>query len=195
MLQFFVAMKDLLALLNNIHPLSAGLQQYLTDKIKTRQAARKEIILQAGHLSRHIYFIQKGLLRTFYYEDGHEINSGFMLEGDMLAAVQSFFYQSASIESIQAIEDSRLSYICYNELQFIFNNFKEANFIGRILMTRNYIASEQRLHCMRMKKAAARYQFMLKYYPQLILRVPAKYMATYLGISEETLSRIRSRKY
>ena len=188
-------MKDLLALLNNIHPLSAGLQQYLTDKIKTRQAARKEIILQAGHLSRHIYFIQKGLLRTFYYEDGHEINSGFMLEGDMLAAVQSFFYQSASIESIQAIEDSRLSYICYNELQFIFTNFKEADFIGRVLMTRNYIAGEQRLHCLRMKKAAARYQFMLKYYPQLILRVPAKYMATYLGISEETLSRIRSRKY
>jgi len=188
-------MKDLLALLHNIHPLSAGLQQYLTEKIKTRQVARKETILQSGHISRHIYFIQKGLLRTFYYEDGNEISSGFMFEGDMLASVQSFFYQAESIECIQAIEDSRLSYICYDELQFIFKHFKEAHFIGRILMTRNYIASEQRLHCMRMKKAAARYQFMLKYYPQLILRVPAKYMATYLGFSEETLSRVRSRKY
>jgi CRP-like cAMP-binding protein len=188
-------MKDLLALLNNIHPLSDALQQYLAEKIKTRQVTRKETILQAGHLSRHIYFIQKGLLRSFYYEDDHEISSAFMLEGDMLVSVQSFFYQAVSIESIQAIEESRLSYICYDELQFIFKQFKEANYIGRILMTRNNIVSEQRLHCMRMKKAAARYQFMLKYYPQLILRVPAKYMATYLGISEETLSRIRSRKY
>ena len=188
-------MKDLLSLLNNIHPLSSGLQQYLTDKIKTRQVARKEIILQAGHLSRHIYFIQKGLLRTFYYEDAHEISSAFMLEGDILVSAQSFFQQTESVESIQAIEDSRLLCICYDELQFILKHFKEAGFIGLTLMSRNYIASEQRLHCLRMKKAAARYQFMLKHYPQLILRVPAKYMATYLGISEETLSRIRSRKY
>jgi hypothetical protein len=89
-----------------------------------------------------------------------------MLEGNMLASIQSFFYQTQSLESIQAIEDSRLSYLCYDELQFIFSQFKEANFIGCILMTRNYIASEQRLHCLRMKKAAARYQFMLKHYPQ-----------------------------
>ena len=171
-------MKDLLSLLHNIHPLSAGLQQYLTDKIKTRQLTRKETILQVGHLSRHIYFIHKGLLRSFYYEDGHEISSAFMLEGDILVSAQSFFQQTESIESIQAIEESRLSYICYDELQFIFKHFKEADNIGRILMTRNYILSEQRLHCLRMKKAAARYQFMLKYYPQLILRVPAKYMAT-----------------
>jgi CRP-like cAMP-binding protein len=142
LLQSFDAMKDLLALLHNIHPLSPGLQQYLTEKIRTRQVVHKETILQPGHLSRHIYFIHKGLLRTFYYEDGNEISSGFMLEGNMLASIQSFFYQTQSLESIQAIEDSRLSYLCYDELQFIFNQFKEANFIGRILMTRNYIASE-----------------------------------------------------
>ena len=92
-------MKDLLALLHNIHPLSAGLQ-HLTEKIKTRQVARKETILQSGHISRHIFFIQKGLLRTFYYEEGNEISSGFMFEGDMLASVQSLFYQAESIECI-----------------------------------------------------------------------------------------------
>jgi len=188
-------MKDLLYLLGNIHPLSPLLQQYLSDKLKIRTVARKEFLLQSGNISRHIYFIKKGLLRCYYIETGREVCSKFMKEGDFIVAVSSFFEQKESIEYIQAVEDSSLYYICYDELQHIYKHFPEFNFIGRMLTTKCFLLSEQRLKFIRMKQAGDRYQSMLKFFPELVLRVPAKYIASYLGVSEETLSRIRSRKY
>jgi len=188
-------MKDLLYLLGNIHPLSPQLQQFLSDKLKNLTISRKGFLLQSGNVSRHIYFIRKGLLRCYYIESGQEICSKFMKEGEFIVSVSSFFEQKESTEFIQAVEDSQLCYICYDELQYIYKHFAEFNFIGRMLTTKCFLVSEQRLKFIRMKQANQRYRSMMKFFPELVLRVPAKYIASYLGVSEETLSRIRSQKY
>jgi CRP/FNR family transcriptional regulator, anaerobic regulatory protein len=188
-------MKELLSLLNNICPLSLPLQQYLSENLKTSSIHKKEFLLQAGQVCRHIYFIKRGLLRCYYMQDGHEVCSKFLKEGDIIVSASSFFLQRESHESIQAIENSVLWYICYDELQYIYKNFPEFNSIARVLTTKSYLLSEQRIGFIRMKQAAGRYSLMLENFPELILRVPAKYIASYLGISVETLSRIRSNKY
>ncbi|HKB43228.1 MAG TPA: Crp/Fnr family transcriptional regulator [Chitinophagaceae bacterium] len=188
-------MKDLLYLLGNIHPLSPQLQQYLSGKLRNRTIARKEFLLQSGSISRHIYFIKKGLLRCYHIANGQEICSKFMKEGDIIVSASSFFLQKESEEFIQAIEDSQVCYICYDELQYMYKNFPEFNIISRIVTTKSYLLSEQRINLIRMKQAAGRYQSMMEFFPELVLRVPAKYLASYLGISVETLSRIRSRNY
>lgn len=187
-------MKELLPLLNNIHPLSPALRNYLSDKLKTEAIVKKEFLLQAGHISRRIYFIKKGLLRSYYIENGQEVCSRFLNEGDIVSAY-SFFLRKESNEFIQAIEDSVLYSVGYDELQFMYKHFPECNIIARILISKSWLLSEQRLNFMRMKQAPARYKSMLEFFPELVLRVPAKYMASYLNISVETLSRIRSRKY
>jgi len=188
-------MKNLLSVLNSIHPISPALKQFLTDKLITRNIPRKEYLLQAGQVSRHVYFNKKGLLRSYYIDSGHEISSRFMKEGDMMVSGTSFFQQKEGAEFIQAIEDTTVFSICYDELQFAYRHFPELNIIGRILITKSYLLSEQRLHFIRMKQAKDRYKNMMTFFPDLILRVPAKYMASYLSVSEETLSRIRSMKY
>lgn len=188
-------MKELLSLLNNICHLSPLLLQYLHDHLRQRSIQKKDFILQAGHISRHIYFIRKGLIRCYYLEGEQEICSKFLKEGDVVVSAASFFLQKHSLEYIQAIEDTQLWYICYDELQHLYKTFPEFNIIGRVLSTKSYLISEQRMTFIRMKNAVDRYNKMLEYYPELILRVPAKHMASYLGIAEETLSRIRSRKY
>lgn len=187
-------MKELLSLLNSICTLSPELHQYLSEHLKTITVAKKEHILLAGNISRNIYFIKKGLVRCYYYEDGIEMNFKFMKEGDILVAAPSFFLQQHSQESVQAIEDTTLWFLSYEELHFCYNSYAEFNRLSNILTTRSYLLVEQRTRLIRMKQASQRYSFMLQHYPDLILRVPAKQMATYLCISEETLSRIRSRK-
>ena len=117
-----------------------------------------------------------------------------MKESDVIVSVESFFSQTPSYENIETIENSHLYYIDYTELQYLFNNCLEFNFVGRVLTEKYYKLSEQRLYSLRMQKAADRYDFILNHFPQIILRVPSKYIASYLGITEETLSRIRASK-
>ena len=187
-------MEALFTLLNSIHPLSEGLVRHLTQTLKTRTIARKQYLLRAGHVSRQICFIESGLLRCFYEQGETEVSSWFMKEGDVIVSVESFFKQKPSYESIQALEETIIHYISYDELQFIYKNFLEFNFVARVLAEHYYTLSEQRLYSLRMQRSQERYEHLIKNFPEIILRSPSKYIASYLGISEETLSRIKSKK-
>lgn len=189
------SMKELLSLLSNIQHLSPALRRYLSEKINSGQVARKGYLLQAGNVCRQVWFIKKGLLRCYYLSGGREVCTKFIKEGDIIVSAASFFLQKESVEFIQAIEESWLYSICFDELQYIHKNFLEFNTISRVLAVKSYLLSEQRLRLIRMKQALDRYQDMLKHSPELVLRVPAKYLASYLDMSEETMSRVRSRKY
>jgi len=187
-------MKELLAYLNSIYPLSQPAIEYLTEHLKEIEIPKKEFILKQGRICYNIYFVERGLLRCFYIKDDKEINSWFMKEQDVIFSVESFLNQTPSYENIQALEDCVLYYIDYNELQYLYNNCPEFNFIGRVVTEKYYKLSEQRLYSLRMQKAMERYNFILNHFPQIILRVPSKYIASYLGITEETLSRMRAAK-
>ena len=185
-------MEELLQYLNSIHSLSEDLLAYLTTHLKTKHLDKKEYLLKKGHTSRDICFIGQGMLRCFYLIDDKEVSSWFMKEGDVIVSVESFFNQSPSYEAIQALEECTLYYITYDELQFIFRNFMEFNFIGRVLIEKYYTLSERRLYSLRMQKAQDRYKYLMDHHPELILRVPSKHLASYLGIAEPTLSTIKS---
>jgi CRP-like cAMP-binding protein len=187
-------MEKLLLYLNNIHPLSPGLIEHLQGILKVRELPRKAYLLKQGGICTSISFIEKGLLRCFYEKDEKEICSWFMKEGDVIISVESFFKQTVSYENIQALEECVLYYINYKELQNIYCRFPEFNFIARVLTENYYTLSEQRLYSIRMQRAQERYQYLINHFPEIIQRVPLKYIASYLSITEETLSRIRSRK-
>lgn len=188
-------MERLIYYLESIYPLSDGLKKYLLDHLKVRQLSKKQYLLRAGHVSRYIYFIETGLLKCFYMSNNIEVCSWFMKEGDVIISVESFFTQKPSYEAIQAIEDCELYFIEYNELQFIYRNFPEFNFVGRVLTEKYYTLSEQRLYSMRMQRASERYQYLLDHFPELIKRVASKYLASYLGVTEVTLSKIKCKIY
>jgi CRP-like cAMP-binding protein len=182
-----------LQFLNSIYPLSEQHVQHLSKVLKTQTFAKKSFLLKTGQICNHIYFIETGLARCFYIKDGIEISSWFMKEGDMIISVESFLSQKESHEAIQALEDMIVHYVSYEELQFIYKNFLEFNIIGRVLTEKYYTLSEQRLFSLRMMRAQERYDFMSKNHQELIQRVPSLHIASYLGITKETLSRIRAR--
>lgn len=187
-------MERLLKLLQSIYPLSPDLVEHISKVLKTKEIAKKDFLLKAGHVSRNIYFIEKGLLRCFYYLRQQEISAWFMKEGDFVISVNSFFNQKPSKETIQALEDCELYYISYADLQYIYRTFMEFNFVGRVLTEKYYTLSEERLEFMRAQKAKVRYEYMLNNYPDLIQRIPDKFMASYLGITAIRLCNIRGMK-
>jgi len=187
-------MEELLNILHSIYPLQEGMVEWLTIHLKVKEIRKKEYLLKSGHVCRNVYFIEKGLLRCFYREDHREICSWFMKEGDVIFSVESFYAQVPSYEFIQALEDCSIYYISYPELQEVYSVFPDFNRHGRILTEKYYRYLWNYTYVTRMKRSGERYENLLKHFPDLAGRVPNKYLASYLGITEETLSRIRSGK-
>lgn len=187
-------MERILKFLESIHPLSDQLKEHIRRVLKTKVFSKRAFLLRAGQVCQNIYFVEAGLVRCFYEKAENEICSWFMKEGDLIISVQSFFFQQASYENIQALEPLTVHYISFEELQFIYQKFAEFNYVGRVLTERYYVLSEQRLFAIRMQRAQERYEYMLANSPDLIQRVPTHFIASYLGITKETLSRVRSRK-
>ena len=186
-------MEKLLQFLQSIHPLSNGLLQHLTDNLSFKELNKKEYLLREGQICRNIYFIESGLLRCFYIRNEMEVSSWFMKEHDIIVSLESFFNQKPSCESIQAIECCSLHYISYDQLQFAYKHFPEFNFTARMLTEKYYAMSEQRLYAIRMQRAADRYAYLMENHPEIVLRVPSKFIASYLGITEVTLSALKGK--
>jgi len=186
-------METLLHFLHSIYPLSEELKDYFRAVLKQKEISKKGFLLRAGQVCRQMYFIQKGLLRCYYEKGDHEVSSWFMKEGDIIISVESFYQQKNSYESIQALEDCVLYYIDYRDLQHLYHHFPEGNYIGRVLTERYYCLSEQRLFSLRMQRSQERYDYLMEHHSELVLRVPAKYLASYLGITEVTMSKIKGR--
>jgi CRP-like cAMP-binding protein len=187
-------MNKLVQHLHSIHPLPGSLREHLYSIVKTTDVRKKERLLKIGEVCTHIYFIEKGLFRCYYESGSTEVCAWFMKENDVIVSVGSFFTQSPSYQAICSMEESRVHSITFDELQRAYRLFPEFNFIGRKLTEKYYDLCEDRLYSLRMKKAAERYRYFLECQPELARRVPSTYIASYLGITSETLSRIKKKK-
>lgn len=184
-------MEQVIKFLDGIFPLSPALLDRLSTVLLKKEIPRRYFLLKAGHVCQNVYFIESGLLRCFYEKSNHEICSWFMREGDVIVSVESFFDQKPSYESIQALEDTTVYYISFQELEYIYRNHIEFNYIGRVLVQHYYKLSEQRLYSMRLQTAYERYRFLVQHFPEIVHRVSTTDVASYLGVTRETLSRLK----
>lgn len=186
--------QNLLHLFSSIIPVSSQLEERLSETLQTKTFPKKQLLLKEGQVSNYIYFIEKGYLRSYYINHDKEITGWFMKENDIIISVNSFFKREPSYENIQTIEESTVHFIHYDELQKIYIEFIEFNIVGRVLTEMYYTLSEERLYGMRSHNAEERLEFLLQKHPEILLRAPLGYIASYLGITSETLSRIRGYK-
>jgi hypothetical protein len=187
-------MEKLLNYLNSIQQLSEPLQIHLKNLLKEKRISKYELVLKSGNISRQIFFIEKGILRGYYMKKEEEISNWFMMEEDFAISVSSFFSQSPAFESIQPLEECVVFYLTYEELQHTYLKFPEFNFIGRVITEKYYVLCENRIRQMRMLKARKRHDYLFKNHADLVRRVPAKFLATYLGVTKVTFSRNRFKK-
>ncbi len=182
----------LFALLNNISPMTVGLTEHLSAVLVSRELARNEVLLKRGQVCSHIYFVERGMLHCYYERNDVKITAWFMQENDVIISAKSFFLQIPGEESIVTLEDTVVHGISFQELEDIYVKYPEFNVAGRVLTSKYYMQSEERLYYLRKERARDRYLFLLKTQPEIVQRAPLKHIASYLGITMETLSRIRA---
>lgn len=186
-------MQELLKHISNYAPLSKEAQTALENGFEKKILAKGDYLLTEGQLCRHLYFVESGALRGYYNLDGKEVTHWFGFEKDFVTSFHSFITQEPAIENIQLLEGSILWVIAKDTLTNLFNQFHEIERLVRVAYEKYYIRLEERFVNAQFKTASERYEQLLQYTPHIIERVPLGYIASYLGISQETLSRIRSK--
>ena len=186
-------MQSLLTHIQNYAPLSAETLEDLNGCFKKITVAKNKFLLSEGRVSRHLYFVEKGALRGFYNLDGKEITHWFGFEKDFVTSFHSFITGEAAVENIQLLEGSILWAISKETLTDLLNKHHEIERLVRIATEKYYLRLEERFVNAQFKSARERYENLLQQTPYILERVPLGFIASYLGISQETLSRIRSK--
>ncbi|MFN0083612.1 MAG: Crp/Fnr family transcriptional regulator [Ferruginibacter sp.] len=188
-----ICLQTFLNHINNYHTISSEAKNALMDCFVKKEFYKKEFLLQEGNICRYLYFVEKGALRGFYNLDGKEVTHWFGFENDFVTSFHSFITGTAAVENIQFLEYSVLWALPKEKILGLFDKFHETERLVRIIYEKYYIRLEDRFVNAQFKTAAERYESLLTQTPHLLTRVPLGYIAAYLGITQETLSRIRSK--
>lgn len=140
-----------------------------------------------------MYFLEKGCVRGYYNLDGKEVTYWFGFEHSFVTSFYSFISRKPAFENIQLIEDCTVLAISYDDLQKLYDKYPEIERLVRIINENYYVRLEERFVAAQFKTAKERYAGLLDFSPHILQRMPLGYIASYLGISQETLSRIRGK--
>jgi CRP-like cAMP-binding protein len=158
-----------------------------------KKIKRNQYFLREGEICNQVAFINSGLIRSFFLIDGREQVDSFSLESDWITDYVSFLNHQRSAFYIQAMEDTELFLLSYDNIQKMYERGKAFERFGRLITEQLYIISVSRATSLLLEKPEQRYLTLLKEQPHLLTLIPLKQIASYLGIEPESLSRIRKR--
>ena len=179
--------------LETIEPVQADLKESIVNNLTIIRADKDEILLSEGKVCTCVWVVLQGLVRAFHHVGETEVTSRLMKPHHIIISVESFYTQTPAYESLQALQPSTLACMHYQQLDNIYQRFPSFNYTGRRLTEHYLFLTERRLYFLRKQNAMDRYRFFLNEYPNLINEIPLKYIASYLGINGETLSRVRNK--
>lgn len=185
--------EKLIEKLNSLSPLNEALSDKIRTLAKINTFNTGELILREGQVCNRACLVVKGLTRSYYLNDGMDITSRFMEEGFIVTSWPSYYTQKPGNEFIEAIEPTTMACLNYSDIQQLYIDFPEFNINGRRQTEYAFYLAEQRTLLLRKHTAEEKYKYFLNHHPTLMQRVSLKHIATYLGMSEETLSRVRSK--
>ncbi|MEL6864793.1 MAG: Crp/Fnr family transcriptional regulator [Bacteroidota bacterium] len=153
------------------------------------------IILEEDRKANYLYFVDKGLVHNYYYlEDGRKITSWFYDENHFVTAWSSFFQQKPSFEVIEALEECELYRISYTNYQQLIADFPPFSHFARLLAEEMLSFLDEFAKGWSFLSAKGKYELILMHFPDIELRVKLGLISSFLGISQETLSRLRATK-
>ena len=185
---------QIIALANSLNPVSDGIAKFLQKNTYPKSIKKGKLLLKAGEVCTNMYFVRKGVLRGFAKDSERDITTWISADGELVSAISSFILQIPTNENIHAIEDCELIALSHTDLEKLYIKFPSFNITVRKLTEIYYMHAEHRAYIARLKNADQKYQLFLKQYGHLANRVPVKYIASFLGITLETLSRLRGKK-
>jgi len=180
--------------ITTISPLSAESMEAFHQSWKQWSVKKDHLLLKENTVSDYIYFIEKGVARIYYYKNGKEITEWIALDGQFFLSITSFFQRIPSHLIIQTIESSEVFGIHHDDFMKLADKYHDIERLLRKMVTSSLILSQVRMDSIQFESAQQRYERLLQTTPQIVQRVPLTYIASFLGITLETLSRIRSQR-
>lgn len=163
------------------------------ENILVRQDFDKgELLLSEGQVSHNIILVGKGLIRQFYYKNGKDVTEHFSYEGCIIMCIESLLKQEPTRLMIEALEDGTAYLLNYNKLMLLAETSWEVNMFYRKILEFSLITSQVKADSWRFETARERYNNLLQAQPEVIKRAPLSHIASYLLMTPETLSRVRS---
>ena len=165
----------------------------ITQQFVYKSLKKKEVLLQEGEVCRNAYFISRGCLRYFFNLEGEDKTGQFFFEGAWYTDFESYITGQPSSENIQALEASELLLLSRKSLLQLFDEIPKLERFGRLIAENAFLGVKARNNSFLNQTPEERYQTLLRESPKVISRIPQHYIASYLGIKPESLSRIRKR--
>ncbi len=185
---------DLILYLKQQIILSPEMEARVSDAFKTEELPKGHRLLSPDNFSQKVFYIEKGALRTYYIKDGKDITHSFILEGAFFVSIESAFFNSPSPYGAEVLEPSIIRTIPYQDLEKFIDGSQALQKLSRLVMISAVKTFSDKLYSIQFQSAQERYNSMLEKFPDIMLRVPLGHIASYLGITQETLSRIRAGK-
>ncbi len=174
--------------------LNEELKLALSDSVRFVTFKKGDLVHNANEICTKAYFIQKGLFRTYFLKDGKEISEYFSAEEEWSNSPKSFSTRQKDIYYIDAIEETKTFCLNVNDLVYLFDNFPEMERYARLSMGTIMGHLMERIVSLRFTTAKDKYDHFIKTYHDIHHRIPLGMVASYLGIAQGTLSRIRAEK-
>jgi CRP-like cAMP-binding protein len=169
--------------------------QLLRNAVDKKVYDKSEIIFTEGNVSDEIYFVTKGCVRLFYNVDGTDKTAFFYTEGKFICAGESYTFNIPAIENYQAVEQTEIFVFTKSKIDVLLKEVPKFEIIARIATENELITSQKVIASFVTKSAEERYIDLLNTQGELFQRVPQQYIASFLGVSPETLSRIKTRVF
>jgi CRP-like cAMP-binding protein len=169
--------------------------QLLRNAVDKKVYDKSEIIFTEGNVSDEIYFVTKGCVRLFYNVDGTDKTAFFYTEGKFICAGESYTFNIPANENYQAVEQTEIFVFTKSKIDVLLKEVPKFEIIARIATENELITSQKVIASFVTKSAEERYIDLLNTQGELFQRVPQQYIASFLGVSPETLSRIKTRVF
>lgn len=180
-------------LISNNIPISDENWKIYSERNIRIEYKKKEVILCEGEIENYLSFVESGTARLFFVKENRELTTRFVFAHQYLTSYDSFLQRSPSRCTVEALTDMVVWKIHYDDLQDVYRTSSIGNLIGRVTVEHIYLAKSDKEFSYLSESAEERYLKLMKEHPGLFQLVPLKYIATFLGITPQALSRIRRR--
>ncbi len=160
--------------------------------IEPMRYKKGEIILPIGEVCEYIYYLDQGLIRQYYFKNNKQMTEHIGADHSIFMCIESLFQETPSTLQVEALEQSVIYALPKVQLEAIALHYVNIQMLYRKILEESLIQSQQHADLLRFESAQSRYEKLCKREPQVVLRAPLLYVANYLQMTPETLSRVRS---
>ncbi len=188
-----IQMNEIRKFIENITPMNDSDWKFFSSKLQEVKYQKHAILLKSGEVEDHLYFIKKGMVRLYIPREESDLTFGFLFENEFVTAYDSFLTQMPSEYQIETLLETTVLKISHKNLQEVYERTNSGNIIGRKMAENMFLIKSKRELSLLSKTAEERYLDLFSERPKLLQQIPLKYIASYIGVTPQALSRIRKR--